>query len=503
MLEQRHMDTAAEVPEPAEHGVDAHQAEGGLRSIVVAAPGSLGPAVVKATITERLGAPRPVTVAELDEIFAHLPADLLLVDARIAGAHADRLAQLQTDYPILNVVAIADRPDEEAMTYLEAAGIGSVLLATDGQAAIALRLRALLHAAAEEPVPAPPESHPSAVMRGLAEELARPAGAVGPEVSQIRSLEWALDRRLMDLMTIGGVARSVSHAEDPLADLTAAAQRMLDADVCFVAAPCTGGASDVLAAAGEGVRPGDVAAAAGEAVQLASGLTAGQRVFVADAQEHPRVPQTLVERTGAVSFVIEPIIAGDRLLGGLVVAWRERVEEPASREVAVLRALAAEAANALERRALLKIMRDVARIDPLTGLPNRAGFDERLEGEVARAARTGEPLALLLLDIDGFKAYNERHGRAGGDALLRAVAAAWRSPLRLSDVIARVGDDAFAILLPDCSPDDAEGIAERLHFATAQLTTFAAILTAWDGQSNAALLMARAESALAQARAAQ
>jgi diguanylate cyclase (GGDEF)-like protein len=248
------------------------------------------------------------------------------------------------------------------------------------------------------------------------------------------------------------------------------------------------------------VHPGDVAAPGG-APELAAGLLAGERLFIPDAREHPAVPQELLRASGALSVVIEPVVAGEALLGALVLGWTERCAEPAARETALLRMLAAEAANALERAALIETMRDVARVDPLTGLPNRAAWDERLEAEIARAARTGEPLALLLLDVDGFTAYNRRFGRAGGNALLRALAAAWRAPLRASDVIARIGADEFAIMLPACSPDDAEMIAERINAETVGLATFGAVLTAWDGSANAAFLMARAESALAQARA--
>jgi GGDEF domain-containing protein len=471
------------------------------RVVIAAAPGTLTAAVVKAALTGALGVPAPLCAADVDEAMALLPADLLLIDARLAGSRCDDLARMRVEHPGLAIAGLADRPDEAAEACLGAAGISDVVLATDGQAAMALRLRRLLARAAEAPAPIvmPDPTEPEAMMRGLAAQLGRVV-QVGPDASQVRSLEIALDRRLMDLMVLGGVARAISHAPDPLADLCAAGQRLLDADVCLVAAPCAAGDSLVVAAAGPGVHPGDVAAPGG-APELAAGLLAGERLFIPDAREHPAVPQELLRASGALSVVIEPVVAGEALLGALVLGWTERCAEPAARETALLRMLAAEAANALERAALIETMRDVARVDPLTGLPNRAAWDERLEAEIARAARTSEPLALLLLDVDGFTAYNRRFGRAGGNALLRALAAAWRAPLRASDVIARIGADEFAIMLPACSPDDAEMIAERINAETVGLATFGAVLTAWDGSANAAFLMARAESALAQARA--
>ena len=504
MFHEEATDPAAVLHDTVADHAAASMAPGAGPRVVIAAPqGALTAAVTKAALVERLGVPAPAVAESIAEAADLLPADLLLVDVRLAGEHASELARVVAEEPGLVVVGLAERPDETAATCLQAANVADVVLATDGQAAIALRMRCVLHRAAEArrtPTVAAGPLPPDDLMRGLAAQLEQSGG--GEHEERIRELEVALERRLMDMAVLGGVARSLSHADDPLADLCAAAQRLLDADLCLLAAPCAAGDSLVVAAAGEGVHPGDVAAAGG-APELAAGLTAGERLFVADARDHPSVPQEIVVRTGVVSVVIEPVIAGGSLLGALVFGWGERAREPGPRETVLLHALAAEAANGLERHALIETMRDVARVDPLTGLPNRAAWDDRLDAEIARAARTGEPLAMLLLDVDGFAAYNERFGRAGGDALLRALAAAWRAPLRASDVIARIGADEFAIMLPACSPDDAEAIAERINAETVGLATFGAILTAWDGSSNAAFLMARAESALAQARAAQ
>jgi diguanylate cyclase (GGDEF)-like protein len=140
----------------------------------------------------------------------------------------------------------------------------------------------------------------------------------------------------------------------------------------------------------------------------------------------------------------------------------------------------------------------IEHVDRVTGLPDRAAWEERLEAEIARARDTGDPISLLLLDVDGFGAYNERFGRAGGDALLAALGRAWRRPLREDDLLARIGSDEFAVLLPRCTPDQAELVAERLNAECVGMATFAAVLTAWDGHTGAAFLMARAEWALAQ-----
>jgi diguanylate cyclase (GGDEF)-like protein len=105
--------------------------------------------------------------------------------------------------------------------------------------------------------------------------------------------------------------------------------------------------------------------------------------------------------------------------------------------------------------------------DALTGLPNRRAFDDALAREVARAGREAAPLSALLLDVDRFKAVNDGHGHAAGDAVLRAVAARARAALRAEDLLARIGGEELAALLPGAGLADAVEIAERVRRAIA------------------------------------
>ena len=91
----------------------------------------------------------------------------------------------------------------------------------------------------------------------------------------------------------------------------------------------------------------------------------------------------------------------------------------------------------------------LARADPLTGMGNRRAFDEALESEIARASRAHSTMTVALLDIDGFKALNDRYGHLEGDRLLRLTAAAVERALRAGDRGFRWGGDEFALLLPD------------------------------------------------------
>ncbi|ACA16664.1 diguanylate cyclase with PAS/PAC sensor [Methylobacterium sp. 4-46] len=101
--------------------------------------------------------------------------------------------------------------------------------------------------------------------------------------------------------------------------------------------------------------------------------------------------------------------------------------------------------------------------DPLTGLPNRLLFQERLARHLAETRSRGVPCAVLCLDLDGFKAVNDSLGHPIGDALLREVADRIRATLRASDTVARLGGDEFAVLLPGHQPRERSGrVAERL-----------------------------------------
>jgi diguanylate cyclase (GGDEF)-like protein len=146
-----------------------------------------------------------------------------------------------------------------------------------------------------------------------------------------------------------------------------------------------------------------------------------------------------------------------------------RAAKSDGRSLAALRAeikrLKAELVAARERINELKARED---IDPLLGILNRRGFTRVLARAIAYIKRYGTGAALIYIDLDGFKAVNDRHGHAAGDALLKAVARALTRHIRASDVVGRLGGDEFAVLLWNVSPPHAAAKACNLEAILAE-----------------------------------
>lgn len=125
--------------------------------------------------------------------------------------------------------------------------------------------------------------------------------------------------------------------------------------------------------------------------------------------------------------------------------------------------VAALLAMAVANLRLSAALREDAILDVLTGLFNRRYFDAALPREISRAARDKAPLAVLMLDVDHFKKFNDTHGHDAGDAVLRALGQALRSNCRQADTACRFGGEEFTILLPDTNEADAREWSERLR----------------------------------------
>jgi diguanylate cyclase (GGDEF)-like protein len=139
-------------------------------------------------------------------------------------------------------------------------------------------------------------------------------------------------------------------------------------------------------------------------------------------------------------------------------------------------------------------LRTQASTDPLTGVANRRAWEAEASRSLARAARTGEPMTVALLDLDGFKEVNDRDGHGAGDRLLRLVATEWRARLRATDLLGRHGGDEFVLCLPGTDAAGAEEVLERLRGGL-PIGWSVGTATAGEGDSLAALLQ-RADAQL-------
>jgi diguanylate cyclase (GGDEF)-like protein len=173
--------------------------------------------------------------------------------------------------------------------------------------------------------------------------------------------------------------------------------------------------------------------------------------------------------------------------------------------------LATQAAIALENARLQRVLAMQAVTDDLTGLANRRRFEDALDHEVSRVERFGGQLALIIADIDDFKAVNDQHGHQVGDSVLRTFADVIRRTVRTVDIPARPGGEEFAVILPGTDLDEACLVAERLRLGlsdheigpagSAQRVTASFGVTVYGEDFTAMRLFSAADEALYEAKA--
>jgi diguanylate cyclase (GGDEF)-like protein/excisionase family DNA binding protein len=205
---------------------------------------------------------------------------------------------------------------------------------------------------------------------------------------------------------------------------------------------------------------------------LGAGITGdviekGEAEIINDVTSDPRaiqIPGTPVEPE---SMIVAPIRTSEGVIGALSLYRANR--EFGADDLELVRLFTNHVAIALENASIHDRLIEAAVTDPLTGLPNRRLFSDRVNHALSRRGRTGKGVAVLFLDLDGFKLVNDSLGHATGDEVLAAVGTRLRSCLRTTDTVARLGGDEFAFLLEDIQ-DDAEAVAaaERVIEALAQ-----------------------------------
>lgn len=321
------------------------------------------------------------------------------------------------------------------------------------------------------------------------------------DVTDRRAAEQALQRQQLDLLAVAALAREAGTADEPFAVMCRGAQRILGTDFTALYLDDRGGLLELIAESGLDIPLGATVRIGARPSTKVACLLTRERVEIDDIRGNPAVSLELAEATRARTVVFEPVMRGAEVLGVLGFGWQRHVPV-GERQPIISRMLAAELGAVAERRQLLDRLRDLARTDPLTGLPNRRVWEERVELERDRAQRHGRPLCVAMVDLDRFKDFNDTHGHQAGDRLLREVTAAWRSTLRTSDELCRVGGDEFAVLLPDCSLDRAAEVVDRLRGATTRGHGCSAGVVEWRVGDDAGTLMQRADEALYASKAA-
>ncbi|WP_445395911.1 diguanylate cyclase domain-containing protein [Zobellella sp. An-6] len=163
-----------------------------------------------------------------------------------------------------------------------------------------------------------------------------------------------------------------------------------------------------------------------------------------------------------------PIKSQEGVIGALLVLSPAGHLPYGEQDRELLQFVAAQLATAMERKRMLLRLEHMARYDPLTDLPNRTLFMDRLQTALKRAHREQGRLALLYLDLDKFKQVNDRYGHLAGDRLLQEVAVRLSGCVRESDTVARLGGDEFVVLLEDVAhPAAVEQVADKIHRALA------------------------------------
>ncbi len=220
-----------------------------------------------------------------------------------------------------------------------------------------------------------------------------------------------------------------------------------------------------------------------------------------------RIADRVSRAYGLRHVLAEPLVAGGHVVGALVLSRRTDAEWPAeSREL--LRSAAQDLSAALERAYAHEEARVRAATDALTGIPNRAYFEDLVELLGRGGRRANDALGILMLDLDHFKAVNDRYGHPAGDEVLRAMGRVLRMTVRVDDVPARYGGEEFVVVLRRATPETAVEIAERLRHAVRVLDTGAmgigvpvtVSIGVAVGTSSARSLLERADAALYRAK---
>ncbi len=191
----------------------------------------------------------------------------------------------------------------------------------------------------------------------------------------------------------------------------------------------------------------------------------GEPLIVEDVEAHPTFRRRNRERYYTSTLISAPLVRNGVLLGVININNKTNRKSFEPHDLRLLEAIAAHASVALGNARKYEDTLRLSQIDALTGLANHGFFYKTLEREIERSRRYERGLALVMVDIDYFKQYNDRHGHRAGDRALVAVARVIGDRSRAHDIVARYGGEEFAIILPETTIDGAHAFGEKLRTA--------------------------------------
>lgn len=191
----------------------------------------------------------------------------------------------------------------------------------------------------------------------------------------------------------------------------------------------------------------------------------GKPLLIEDVEKDPRISQKNKQRYKTKSFISIPIKIEDRVAGVLNISDKISGEVFNENDLILIQAFATHASIAIERNLFHKEAEELKKLsitDPLTGTMNRRYLNNRLSEEIARFNRYKHPFSFMMIDIDGFKEYNDTYGHIAGDKVLKNIATTIVNSLRSIDIAVRFGGDEFVLILPQTPKIEAINIANRI-----------------------------------------
>ena len=274
-----------------------------------------------------------------------------------------------------------------------------------------------------------------------------------------------LTRQQMAVAQFGQLALEGTDIDALTDEATALMQRVLDLDIGGVLKLLPGG-DELLLISAAGLPEEDVGrtrVATGHQSQSGYALATGLPIVVDDWQTENRFRESKLQADAGMRSAVAVLIKAKGDPYGVLGVASRKPRNFTQDDVSFMQAIANVLANAIERRRTEERTQHEALHDPLTGLPNRNLFLDRLQHALSVAARRENSIAVLFLDLDQFKLVNDSLGHAAGDELLGAVAPRIEQALRPGDTVARFGGDEFAVLAEDIGSErGATRIAERI-----------------------------------------